>query len=611
MRITKLHIDGFGKFHDYTLSFGDGINIITGPNEAGKSTLHLFIRSMLYGADKKRHGAMKPIFERMRPWGTPEVYGGSLEISLCGRQYRIERNFAAAADDIRVFDTENGSYIADTADFMKKLLNELSETAYINTVSSGQLQAATGRDMAAEIRRYAANITETANPGLSADKALSFLKDQKKKTEEKIDLGAQTEYNRVLVRIKRAEEALRDPKKNNRIPEISRANEALSKSADETAVSLGHNELKIKEYAGKLSEKGIDGEKDAEELKGRAEALYSEYTDVKRAFPLYIVSVLICLAAAAAGILLCLKNIGGIADSLDDYAVIFIIIPAALILCALLMLIKAVQLKRVQSADADELSEILKKHLGGERTVCVSAMEELNTQIDKYFAEARILKEAEEYRDGLVSRLQGYNTEQREQLSELEEQKRIRDAVNEELIKLNELRSEAAVLKRKTEENQRLRDEIESIELASDTLIRLSEGIRDAAGTYINKEASDMISGFTGGRYNSINVGAGMDAELNCADGMISVSDVSQGTADQIYMAVRLAAIRFIAGDDDPIPLILDDSFALYDDDRLKGSMSFLADSFKGQILIFTCQKREDEILSAAGIEHTALSIGA
>ena len=52
MRLLELHIDGFGKFHDRTISFNDGINIIYGKNEAGKSTLHTFIRGMLYGYER-------------------------------------------------------------------------------------------------------------------------------------------------------------------------------------------------------------------------------------------------------------------------------------------------------------------------------------------------------------------------------------------------------------------------------------------------------------------------------------------------------------------------------------------------------------------------------
>ena len=49
MRLLDLHIDGFGKFHDRTVRFEDGMNLVYGKNEAGKSTLHTFIRCMLFG----------------------------------------------------------------------------------------------------------------------------------------------------------------------------------------------------------------------------------------------------------------------------------------------------------------------------------------------------------------------------------------------------------------------------------------------------------------------------------------------------------------------------------------------------------------------------------
>ena len=49
MKIDRLHIDGFGVFHDREISgFSDGVNILYGPNEAGKSTLLDFIRFTLF-----------------------------------------------------------------------------------------------------------------------------------------------------------------------------------------------------------------------------------------------------------------------------------------------------------------------------------------------------------------------------------------------------------------------------------------------------------------------------------------------------------------------------------------------------------------------------------
>ena len=61
MKILSLHIDGFGKFHDRDISFEDGLNVVYGKNEAGKSTLHTFIKGMLFGIERQRGRASKTI----------------------------------------------------------------------------------------------------------------------------------------------------------------------------------------------------------------------------------------------------------------------------------------------------------------------------------------------------------------------------------------------------------------------------------------------------------------------------------------------------------------------------------------------------------------------
>ena len=48
-------------------------------------------------------------------------------------------------------------------------------------------------------------------------------------------------------------------------------------------------------------------------------------------------------------------------------------------------------------------------------------------------------------------------------------------------------------------------------------------------------------------------------------------------------------------------PVILDDTFVFYDDQRLENTMKWLAEH-KKQVLIFTCQKREQQILEKLGI---------
>ena len=69
MKILSLHIDGFGKLNDLDLSFEDGLNVLYGKNEAGKSTLHTFIRGMLFGIERQRGRASKnDTYSRFEPW---------------------------------------------------------------------------------------------------------------------------------------------------------------------------------------------------------------------------------------------------------------------------------------------------------------------------------------------------------------------------------------------------------------------------------------------------------------------------------------------------------------------------------------------------------------
>lgn len=80
MKILSLHIDGFGKFHDRDISFEDGLNVVYGKNEAGKSTLHTFIKGMLFGIERQRAAPLKMI---PIPNFSPGPRAGSMKVS-CG-----------------------------------------------------------------------------------------------------------------------------------------------------------------------------------------------------------------------------------------------------------------------------------------------------------------------------------------------------------------------------------------------------------------------------------------------------------------------------------------------------------------------------------------------
>lgn len=49
MRILRLHIENFGKLHDFDMDFQEGFHRVCTENGWGKSTLAAFIRAMFYG----------------------------------------------------------------------------------------------------------------------------------------------------------------------------------------------------------------------------------------------------------------------------------------------------------------------------------------------------------------------------------------------------------------------------------------------------------------------------------------------------------------------------------------------------------------------------------
>ena len=77
---------------------------------------------------------------------------------------------------------------------------------------------------------------------------------------------------------------------------------------------------------------------------------------------------------------------------------------------------------------------------------------------------------------------------------------------------------------------------------------------------------------------------------------------LSQGAADQLYLAVRLAICDMVLPADKRVPLILDDALVTFDDERLHAALDYLLEeSQRRQILLFTCQKREMDYLQGKG----------
>ncbi|WP_048000593.1 ATP-binding protein [Lactiplantibacillus herbarum] len=85
MWIKRVEIAGFGKFQQQQFDFGDGLQVVYGLNESGKSTLRAFILGMLFDFPSRRHQ-----LERYEPQATSQ-YGGSLDLVVDETPYRLTR----------------------------------------------------------------------------------------------------------------------------------------------------------------------------------------------------------------------------------------------------------------------------------------------------------------------------------------------------------------------------------------------------------------------------------------------------------------------------------------------------------------------------------------
>ena len=109
MKIREIDIKNYGKLSNEIIKFTDGINIIYGENESGKSTVHTFIKSMLFGLERGRgRAANSDMFSRYEPWENPNYYSGTLKIESGGKTFCIQRNFDKYSKNAKLFCQDDG-----------------------------------------------------------------------------------------------------------------------------------------------------------------------------------------------------------------------------------------------------------------------------------------------------------------------------------------------------------------------------------------------------------------------------------------------------------------------------------------------------------------------
>jgi DNA repair exonuclease SbcCD ATPase subunit len=153
-------------------------------------------------------------------------------------------------------------------------------------------------------------------------------------------------------------------------------------------------------------------------------------------------------------------------------------------------------------------------------------------------------------------------------------------------------------LKEAFDEKQEYEDIKEAVDIAKGFLKESLKEIQQNYAPLLNQQMNSILSTITDEKYNKVDTNSSLDVVIHdMQNGVIDLNLLSNGTIDQIYFALRLAVAQMLSVKE-TLPLIIDEAFAQYDDQRLRNTIAFLLRLAKQrQILLFTCQKRELDIL--------------
>lgn len=542
MKITELYLKNFGKFHEKHFYIRDGVQIIYGENEFGKSTIHAFVRAMLFGLERGRgRAAGKDAFSRYEPWENPGSYAGVMRFCCGGRAFRLERSFGRLERRVSLVCEDDGEELSVEHGDLDMLLGGLTAASFDSTVSIGQLQASPGQELSEALKNYAANYYETGGGEIDLNSALQTLRDRRKETERclrEAEADREGERSRLIQEcryLERDMESLRsefeDKRRQAAEAERTGSRRAQEKPEKETGAVSKEGQRGASVPPGRLLAAGAGGV-----AAGALGLVWSQFLSGMTGF------------SGAAPMAL----IGG------------------LILAVGIIFLAAGVRSYVRERREEERSD--DGRAAGEENTRKGEREE----------------EADDSRDILQE--ENGNSE----LDRLRwEMERIRSEWKEKQVRRDNLKEQADEIEPGAEE-KRLEFRKKALQLAEEKMKGAAESLGRQTSGRLNRRASEIFSELTGGRYRGVSVGEKMEITVWDGERNIRADRLSRGTLEQIYFSVRMAAAELLL--EEPMPVLLDDTFAFYDEKRLESVLKWLS-SQKRQVIIFTCHKREQEIL--------------
>ena len=622
MIIREANIGKFGKLENQKYQFAPQINVIYGANESGKSTLMQFLKAMLFGLEKTRVRKTLDTYNRYEPWDTPAYFYGSMIFEIGQQQFLLERNFYYKEKRARLVNIRDGEELSVEYGDLDMLLGNVSAAAYENTCCIGQEQLLPGRELGVFLEDERSNLAQTGSGDFQLSKALQELEQKRKNAEktrkeleqQRLSHIHQLEVNQQVLERDIAGLKAQQEKQSTQQGTVQEQVRALQQQMEpvqtayqtvcrreqelQSAVALEQSEW---EQAEREQWKREQFRREQEE----AEALQQKSGKNAGFSPLLLIGV--------AGLILAPV----LRSAMDGFQKIA---PALNIICIILILAGLVSAYRKsrekKTADSGQkhrqsVNDSVQNHReqdsrANDRANLQSVEREgrkaaLDQQLQRVCQQKATLEEQLQKLKGQKKSLQLQVARQEGSGDQLQSQ------IQEKEVELENLTEQVAELQQETLDEQHAREDRDALELAAETMSSLAARMSKTLEHTLDKEMSEILAQITRNVHEQLQVTDGQGIVLAEQLQKRTPEAYSQGTMQQAYFSYRMAAGHMLMKEE-PLPFLLDETFANYDEERLRQTLRWLAEQ-ENQIFLFTCRETEMRLLTEEDIPFASIRL--
>ena len=614
MIIRKLRAS-FGKLEGESLRFHDGLNVIYAPNESGKSTWCAFIRAMLYGIDsteRAREGYL-PDKQRYAPWsGAPME--GSMDLRAEGSDITLQRRTTVRSAPMRdfsaVYTGTNTPVEGMTGQNCGELLTGVSKEVFRRSafIAQGGVAVSGSPELEKRIQQIVSSGDEQTSYSEAENRLRTWQHRRRYHRKGLLPVleGEMDEAQRLLSDIGTSADSVREME--GQLQQLQQRCNDLEQSVAEARKKQRNDALqKLREGRADVQRRNDDHDAALAELSRRREALQrSEFGDRSREE----------LEAEVSGDMDSLEEIRE--DTGHRFALWtklpYILGAGFMCVGAIIFFLRYSRIRQAAQRAFAEQERILRKYKVSipedvpevytdfcalEDAVLEGAAEEKRSR-DRY---DHAVEELHRLEDAAVNELDfaGGDTEAARLSRMLHTARQEASALAAKISGLNGRLSAmgdpmvvASSLRDKQTQYQMIQSEYDAITLAQELLREADQEIQSRFSPALSGLAAKYMNEMTGGRYEDVLVGQDFSARTRVQGDTVArdAEFLSAGTADLMYLAVRLAVCELALPDGEPCPLILDDALVNLDETREAQAMNLLKRiALKRQVILFTCRK--------------------